>query len=183
MKERDLSLIVAEMLQLIDSDHTRPGLERTPERFAQFLQEFTKKQDFKMTTFDNEGYDEMIIETAIPFYSLCEHHLVPFFGTGTIAYIPNDKIVGLSKLGRVLDFFSSRLQNQERITTQIADYLQETLSPKGVGVILTARHLCMEMRGVKKPGTLTTTSSLRGNFKSDPRTRAEFFSINQAPRP
>jgi GTP cyclohydrolase I len=127
--------------------------------------------------FDNEGYDEMVLQTNIPFYSICEHHLVPFFGTGAIAYIPDQKIVGLSKLARTLDHFSRKLQNQERITIDVANFLMEALAPKGVGVVLEARHLCMEMRGVQKPGTVTTTSCVKGNFKSRAATRAEFLRI------
>jgi GTP cyclohydrolase I len=130
-----------------------------------------------VTTFANEGYDEMVLLANIPFYSMCEHHLVPFFGTGAVAYIPDKKIVGLSKLARTLDHFSRRLQNQERVTTQVANFLMETLAPKGVGVVLQARHLCMEMRGIQKPGLQTTTSCLKGNFKSRAETRAEFLRL------
>ena len=118
----------------------------------------------------------MIIQTDIAFYSLCEHHMIPFFGNATIAYIPNKKIVGLSKLSRVLTHFSRNLQNQERITKQVAEFLQEHLDPKGVGVSLTARHLCMEMRGVEKPGITTTTNYITGKLRTNPSTRAEFFS-------
>jgi GTP cyclohydrolase I len=171
--------IVAQLLPHIDKDPTREGLRETPMRYEKFLKEFFEEKPFKLTAFESEGYDEMVIQTNIPFFSICEHHLVPFFGYGSIAYIPDAKIVGLSKLARTLTHFSRRLQNQERITSQTADFLNETLKPKGVGVVLTGRHLCMEMRGIEKPGTETTTSCLRGNFKTKPETRAEFLQIVQ----
>ena len=117
----------------------------------------------------------MIVQTNIPFHSLCEHHIAPFFGTGTIAYIPNKRIVGLSKLSRTLETFSRRLQNQERITSQVAEFLQNELNPIGVAVQLTAKHLCMEMRGVKKHDTYTTTTKLIGAFKDDLNCRQEFL--------
>ena len=169
--------VVAQLLPLIDENPDREGLRDTPARFEKFLKEFLKPEPFKLTVFENEGYDEMVLQTDIPFFSICEHHLVPFFGTGSIAYIPDKKIVGLSKLARTLDHFGRRLQNQERITVEVANFLQETLEPKGVGVVLRARHLCMEMRGVEKPGTFTTTSCVKGNFKSRPETRAEFLRL------
>lgn len=172
--------VVAQLLPLIDENPSREGLRETPARFEKFLKEFLKPEPFKLTVFENEGYDEMVLQTDIPFFSICEHHLVPFFGTGSIAYIPNKKIVGLSKLARTLDHFSRRLQNQERITVEVANFLQEALEPKGVGVVLRARHLCMEMRGVEKPGTFTTTSCVKGNFKSRPETRAEFLRLTAA---
>lgn len=169
--------LVTQILPLIDENPTREGLQDTPARYEKFLEEFLKPEPFKLTTFENEGYDEMVLQTGIPFYSMCEHHLVPFFGTGAIAYIPDKKIVGLSKLARTLDHFSRKLQNQERITMDVANFLMESLEPKGVGVVLHARHLCMEMRGVEKPGTFTTTSCVKGNFKSRPETRAEFLRL------
>ena len=153
----------------------REGLKETPERYLRFLDEFLNPPEFKMTTFTNEGYDEMIVETDIPFYSICEHHLLPFFGTGTIAYIPDKKIVGLSKIARALESFAGRLQNQERITNEVAEFLMKELEPKGVAVSISARHLCMEMRGAKKHHTVTVTTALRGNFKIDPKTREEFL--------
>ncbi len=168
---------VSSILGLINEDPKREGLHQTPKRYAKFLKDFTTPVPFHPTVFSSEGYDEMVVQTGITFYSLCEHHLVPFFGTGTIAYIPNKHIIGLSKLARTLVNFSQKLQNQERITSQVADYLQETLEPKGVGVVVHARHLCMEMRGVRKPGAQTTTSALRGYFKSRPQTRSEFMAL------
>ncbi len=176
-KQEHVAGLIEEMLPLIDEDHSREGLQDTPKRYAKFLEEFLEEKPFDCTTFDSEGYDEMVVQSTIPFFSICEHHLVPFFGHATIAYIPNDKIVGLSKLARTLTYFSHRLQNQERITRQVADFLDEKLQPKGVGVILTARHLCMEMRGVEKPGTQSTTSYLKGAFRTHPSTRAEFLNI------
>lgn len=169
------SSIITELLPYLDQNPAREGLQETPKRYEKFLKEFFEEKPYNLTVFESEGYDEMVIQTNIPFYSICEHHLVPFFGYGSIAYIPDSKIVGLSKLARVLTHFSRRLQNQERITSQTADLLYEALKPKGVGVVLTARHLCMEMRGVEKPGAETTTSSLRGTFKTKPETRAEFL--------
>ena len=119
----------------------------------------------------------MIVQTNIPFHSLCEHHIAPFFGEGHIAYIPNERIVGLSKLARTLETYSRRLQNQERITTQVAEFLWKELQPKGVAVVLTAKHMCMEMRGVKKHDTNTTTSKMMGSFKEDYKARTEFLNL------
>lgn len=174
--------LIAELLTHLDKEPGREGLRDTPERYKQFLDEFLDPQPPKITIFDSEGYDEMVLQTRIPFYSICEHHLLPFFGYGSIAYIPDKKIIGLSKLARILDYVSRRLQNQERITVQVADFLSEAIQPKGVGVILEARHLCMEMRGISKPEVLTNTSAVRGLFKRDPRTRAEFIELTKAAR-
>jgi GTP cyclohydrolase I len=171
--------VIAELLKHLDEQPDREGLRDTPERYKRFLKEFLNPEPFKTTIFESEGYDEMVIQTKIPFYSLCEHHLLPFFGHGAIAYIPDKHIVGLSKLSRILDHFSRRLQNQERLTVQVADFLNEAITPKGVGVILSARHMCMEMRGIRKPESLTTTSALRGRFKADQRTRSEFMELVQ----
>lgn len=168
---------VIRLLQYFGEDVKRDGLLDTPKRYVKFFKEFLNPPEWNCTTFDGEGYDEMIVQTNIPFYSLCEHHIAPFFGYGYIAYIPNKKIVGLSKLARTLETFSRRLQNQERITTQVAEFLQEELQPKGVAVLLRAKHLCMEMRGVKKHDTWTTTSKLIGVFKSNITTKQEFFDI------
>lgn len=182
MKEiKDSADVIAELLTHLDKEPDREGLRDTPRRYKSFLDEFLNPQPFQTTIFDSEGYDEMVVQTRIPFYSMCEHHFVPFFGHGAIAYIPNKKIIGLSKLAGVLDHLSHRLQNQERLTAQVADFLAEAVKPKGVGVILSARHLCMEMRG-QKPEVLTTTSCVRGNFKTDPRTRAEFVQLVESHR-
>lgn len=174
---------IKQVIEAIDTNSDREGLHDTPQRYARFMSEFTSLPEFSPTVFESEGYDEMVVQTNITFYSLCEHHLLPFFGTGTIAYIPDKHIIGLSKLARMLDHFSHRLQNQERITSQVADYLQKTTKAKGVGVVLNARHLCMEMRGVQKPGATTATSALRGYFKSRPQTRSEFLSLASRSRP
>lgn len=173
----EISLIIKQLLKTLDDDADREGLQETPNRIEKFYKEFLSGDKFNTTTFKNEGYDEMVVQCNIPFYSLCEHHMVPFFGVAHVAYVPNERIVGLSKFSRIIDHFAHRLQNQERITTQITDYLNDTLKPDGVAVSLTARHLCMEMRGVRKIGAETTTTSLRGSFKSDERTRHEFFEI------
>lgn len=155
----------------------REGLKETPKRYIKFLEEFLSPPEYNFTTFDSEGYDEMIIESEIQFQSLCEHHCAPFWGFGAIAYVPNNKIVGLSKLARCLESFSRRFQNQERITMQVADFINEHLEPKGVAVLLKARHTCMEMRGVKKSGVWTTTSCLKGCFKDDLNCRNEFLQL------
>lgn len=169
---------VQTLLKSIGQDTEREGLVDTPRRYVKFLKEFCNPEPFNMTVFENEGsQNEMIIVSNIPFFSLCEHHLAPFFGTASIAYIPNDKIVGLSKLPRTLDHFARRPQNQERITQQVADYLMEQLNPKGVAVVLKARHLCVEMRGVKKHDCYTTTSSMKGVFYEELNTRQEFLNL------
>ncbi len=158
-------------------DPEREGLRDTPKRYVKFLTEFLAPQDFNFTVFDSEGLDEMIVQTNIPFYSLCEHHLAPFFGVAHIAYIPDGKIVGLSKLARTVDLYARRFQNQERITAQVADRLMTELNAKGVAVVLTAQHLCMCMRGVKKHDTWTTTSKMVGAFRDDLNCRSEFLSF------
>lgn len=159
---------------------TREGLLETPMRYRKFLEDWHLKTDkpfFKCTTFAAEGMDQMIAQSNIPFYSLCEHHLLPFFGQACVAYIPKKKIIGLSKLARLVDFYARRPQNQERITKQVAEFLQSTLDPIGVGVVLKARHLCMEMRGVKAYGSETTTSYLLGAMKKEDSARNEFLSL------
>lgn len=167
----------ATLIMCCDTDSFREGLIETPMRYVKFLDEFLNPPDFKFTTFANDGKDEMVIVQDIAFYSLCEHHLAPFFGVGHIAYIPNKKIAGLSKIPRTLDMFARRLQNQERIAHQVAETLMEKLNPKGVAVVLKARHLCMEMRGIKKPGAQTTTSAMRGVFETDLNCRQEFLNL------
>lgn len=175
--ERDAEDSVARLLQAFGEDTNREGLQDTPKRYVKFFKEFLNPPKWNCTTFESEGYDEMIVQTNIPFHSLCEHHVAPFFGHGHIAYIPNKRIVGLSKLARTLETFSRRLQNQERITTQVAEFLQEELDPLGIAVVLKAKHMCMEMRGVKKHDTWTTTSKLLGNFKTDHSVRNEFLNL------
>ncbi len=156
-------------------DPTREGLLDTPRRYVKFLTEFTNPPAYEFTTFSSEGYDQMIVVDNIPFYSLCEHHLAPFFGVGHIAYIPDGKIVGLSKIPRCLDEYARRFQNQERITHQVAQRLMDELQPKGVAVVLRAQHLCMAMRGVQKHDVYTTTSKMMGAFDTNLSTRQEFM--------
>tara|TARA_R100001244_G_scaffold132321_1_gene108194 strand:+ start:5838 stop:6671 length:834 start_codon:yes stop_codon:yes gene_type:complete len=174
---RDAEDSVARLLEYFGEDLSREGLKDTPKRYVKFFKEFLNPPKWNCTSFESEGYDEMIVQSNIPFHSLCEHHIAPFFGEGFIAYIPNKRIVGLSKLARTLETFSRRLQNQERITTQVAEFLQEELDAKGVAVVLKAKHMCMEMRGVKKHDTYTTTSKLIGVFKDDADVRSEFLNL------
>lgn len=166
-----------QILKAVGEDITREGLLETPKRYIKFLKEFLEPKEFNFTTFSAEGADEMILQTNIPFYSMCEHHTAPFFGVGHIAYIPNDKIVGLSKLARTLDLYSNRFQNQERITSQVAERINDELNPKGVAVTLKAQHLCMCMRGVKKHDTYTQTTKLIGIFKTEDRVRNEYLNL------
>ena len=176
--EREAEDSVARLLETFGEDITREGLQETPKRYVKFFKEFLSPPKWNCSTFESEGYDEMIVQTNIPFYSLCEHHIAPFFGHGTIAYIPNKKIVGLSKLARTLETFARRLQNQERITQQVAQFLQDELDPLGIAVVLKAKHMCMEMRGVKKHDTWTTTSMMKGIFKDDDKARNEIMLIH-----
>ena len=168
---------VRELLAAIGEDVERDGLLETPRRVAAMYQELIEVDDpaRHLTVTFAADHDEMVMVRDIPFASLCEHHLVPFIGRVHVAYIPADdgRITGLSKLARLVDGFAHRLQVQERMTTQIADAIEKVLAPRGVLVVVEAEHLCMAMRGVKKPGTLTVTSSVRGLFRSDVATRAE----------
>jgi GTP cyclohydrolase I len=177
LKEEPAEDNFVRILQYLGEDPKREGLRDTPRRYLKFMKEFLNPEPFKFTTFDSEGSDEMIIQTNIPFYSLCEHHIAPFFGTANVAYIPSDRIVGLSKLARTVDHYSRRFQNQERITAQVAERLMEELNPKGVAVSIKAQHLCMNMRGIKTHDTHTTTTKLIGAFKEDAMARAEFLSF------
>lgn len=161
-------------------DPRREGLQDTPRRVAAMYQELLTPQPFTFTTFPSEGANQLVIVRDIPFYTLCEHHLIPFHGLATVGYLPGERIAGLSKLARTVDFFARSLQTQERLTNEIADYLGTQLAPRGVGVVLTATHLCMAMRGVQKPGALTTTSALRGSILDDEKQRAEFFALAHA---
>ena len=176
MREEDC---IVELLHNIGEDVNREGLRDTPKRVIKFYQEFLSPEPFNFTVFDSEEYDEMIVQKDIPFFSLCEHHMAPFFGTATVAYIPDGKIVGLSKLARTVDWYARRLQNQERITSQIADRLQKELNPKGVAVTLKARHFCMEMRGIQTHDVNTITSRLLGAFKDEHETRAEYLELSK----
>jgi GTP cyclohydrolase I len=183
MDKRKIADGVRLILEGIGEDPKREGLRDTPERVAAMYAEICAglSQDagehFKVTF--NEGHQEMVLVRDIPLYSICEHHLAPFLGSAHVAYIPGDdgRVCGLSKLARVVDVFARRPQIQERLTSQIADSIVRHLQPLGVLVIIEAEHLCMSMRGVRKPGTLTVTSAVRGSFQSDPRTRAEALSL------
>jgi GTP cyclohydrolase IA len=167
-----------DLLLALGVDIDAEGLRETPRRVAAAYAELLTPQPFEATTFPNdEGYDEMVVARGIPFHSLCEHHLIPFVGVAHVAYLPGERIVGLSKLARVVEHFARRLQVQERMTVQIADWIEQELSPRGVGVVLDAEHFCMTIRGVQKPGARTTTSALRGHVRDDPRTRAELLAL------
>jgi GTP cyclohydrolase IA len=167
-----------DLLRAVGADVDADALEETPRRVADAYAELLTPQPFRATTFPNDdGYDELIVARAIPFHSLCMHHLLPFHGVAHVGYLPGNRIIGLSKLGRVVEFFSRDLQIQERLTTQIADWLQRELESKGVGVVLEAEHLCMSLRGVQKLGAKTVTSALRGLVRDDARTRQEFLAL------
>jgi GTP cyclohydrolase I len=167
-----------DLLIALGADLDSEGLRATPRRMAAAYLELLTPEPFSITTFPNdEGYDELVVVRDIPFQSLCMHHVLPFHGVAHIAYLPADRILGLSKLARVVDLFARDLQLQERLTTQIAGWLQQQLQPKGVGVVLEAEHLCMSLRGVQKHGAKTVTSALHGLVRDDPRTREEFLSL------
>lgn len=174
---------IVRLLQYVGEDPTRGGLLETPRRVAKawkfWCQGYEQDPASVLKVFEDgaEGVDEMVVVREIPFYTHCEHHLAPFFGTATIAYVPNGKVVGLSKLSRLLQVFARRLQVQERLTCQVADALMEHLQPKGAAVVIKARHLCMESRGVCQQGHHTVTSALRGVFKDEPDTRSEFLRL------
>jgi GTP cyclohydrolase IA len=169
-----------DLLRGLGADVDAEALEETPRRVADAYAELLTPQPFRATTFPNdEGYDELIVARSIPFHSLCMHHLLPFQGVAHVGYLPGERIIGLSKLGRVVEFFSRDLQIQERLTTQVADWLQRELGPKGVGVLLEAEHTCMSLRGVQKLGALTVTSALRGLVRDDARTRQEFLALTK----
>jgi GTP cyclohydrolase I len=172
---------ITDFLEALGVDLTDESLQDTPRRVAAAYSELLTPLPFEATTFpNNEGYDELVVARSIPFHSLCEHHLLPFYGVAHVAYLPGDRIVGLSKLGRVVESFARRLQVQERMTVQIADWVEEFLQPRGVGVVLEAEHLCMSLRGVQKPGTITVTSALHGLVRDDARTRQEFLSFTRS---
>jgi len=174
--KKDEENIIVRLLETIGENPNREGLLETPKRVIKFYKQFLSPDEYNFTVFDSEKYDQMIIQKNIPFFSLCEHHLAPFFGHATVAYIPNGKIVGLSKLTRTVEWYARRLQNQERITSQVAEKLQKELEPLGVAVTLEARHFCMEMRGVRTHNVNTVTKKLVGAFKNDSKARAEFDS-------
>jgi GTP cyclohydrolase I len=169
---------VAELLAALghgsDDEHTRD----TPRRVAAAYAELLTPRSFNLTTFPNdEGYDELVLARNIPFHSLCQHHMLPFKGVAHVGYLPGERILGLSKLARVVELFARGLQVQERLTKQVADWLQHQLDPKGVGVVMEAEHLCMSLRGVRADGSCTVTSALHGLLRSDHRSRAEFFAL------
>jgi GTP cyclohydrolase IA len=172
---------VRDILAEIGEDPDRDGLVGTPDRVHRMYAELTAGYHVDPDRLVNKaiydvGYSEMVVVKDIPFYSLCEHHLLPFFGTASVAYIPRGRVIGLSKIPRIVEMYARRLQVQERMTQQIADFLNDRLDPQGVGVVVEANHLCAVMRGIRKPGTVMTTSSVLGLFRTRDRTRAEFFS-------
>jgi GTP cyclohydrolase I len=181
--EERVAAAVREILAAIGEDPQRPDLVHTPERIARMYQElfagihFDPRQILREIL--EESHDEMVIVRDIPFFSLCEHHLLPFYGVAHVGYFPSGRVVGISKLARVVEAFARRPQVQERLTTQVADCIQECLRPGGVAVVMEAEHLCMTMRGVKKPGSRVITSAVRGAFRRRAVTRAEFLSLVQ----
>jgi len=172
---------VQEILLAVGEDLDREGLKKTPERVARMYGELLggtfEDPDVHVQSVFTEKYDEIVLLRDIPFYSICEHHLLPFIGRAHVAYLPTGKVLGVSKLARIVDNFSHRLQAQERLTGQIADFLMEKLKPQGVAVVLQASHSCMTIRGIRKPGSMMVTSALRGIFKKDARSRSEVLSL------
>jgi GTP cyclohydrolase I len=169
---------VADLLAALGQDADDEHLRDTPRRVAAAYAEMLTPRSFNLTTFENEeGYDELVLARDIPFHSLCQHHMLPFKGVAHVGYLPGERILGLSKLARVVELFARGLQVQERLTKQVADWLQEQLDPKGVGVVMEAEHLCMSLRGVQADGARTVTSALHGLLRADHRSRAEFFSL------
>jgi GTP cyclohydrolase I len=176
-------LAVADLLAALGQDPEHEHLRETPRRVAAAYAELLTPRQFSLTTFPNEdGYDELVVARDIPFHSLCQHHLLPFQGIAHVGYLPGDRILGLSKLARVVELFARGLQVQERLTTQVANWLDEHLQPKGVGVVVQAEHLCMSLRGVQAQGSRTVTSALHGLLREDARSRAEFLAIAGASR-
>ena len=178
--------LIESLLAELGEDSSRPGLKATPNRVSRALRELTdgygvNPADIISGAVFDQDYDEMVLIKDIPFYSLCEHHMLPFFGSCHVGYLPKGKVVGLSKIPRLVGAFAHRLQLQERLTTEIAEALNEAVAPKGVGVVVEARHLCMEMRGVQKPGGQLITSCMLGTFRKDPRTRSEFLELVRRP--
>ncbi len=185
LNDASVPQIYAELLRRMGEDPARDGLLETPRRMEEAMAFLTRGylqtvEDVLHDALFDVDYDEMVMVRDIEFYSLCEHHLLPFFGKAHIAYIPRGKVVGLSKLPRMLDVFSRRLQVQERLTQQIAEAVEDCIHPQGVGVVIEAQHLCMMMRGVEKQSSLTVTSSMRGVFKTQQQTRSEFLSLVHA---
>ena len=183
--ERDLDAAeraAADFLEALGLQLDTDSLRQTPKRMAQAYAELLTPREFDLTTFPNdEGYDELVLVRAIPVKSVCEHHLLPFTGVAHVGYLPGARILGLSKIARVVELFAHRPQVQERLTKQIADWLQEQLQPRGVGVVIEAEHLCMTLRGVQAAGARTLTSTLLGTLRDDPRSRAEFLGLVGTP--
>jgi len=184
--EDKVPVLVEQLLRQLGEDPLREGLRETPERVARSLRFLTDgylldARDAVGDALFEQDYDEMVVVRDIPFYSLCEHHMLPFFGVAHVAYAPQGRVVGLSKIPRLVDVYAHRLQLQERMTRQIAEGLEEVTSPAGVAVVVEGRHLCMEMRGVERPGQ-TVTSCMLGCFRDDARTRGEFLQLIRGPR-
>lgn len=174
--------LVGSLLKELGEDVGRDGLQRTPDRMARSMRFLTSGYGVDPASAVNGAlfdvhYDEMVLVRDIDFYSLCEHHMLPFFGKVHVGYLPSEKVLGLSKIPRIVEIFARRLQVQERLTTEVARTLDEVLQPKGVGVVVEATHLCMAMRGVERQNSVTVTSSLRGHFSEDPKTRGEFLQL------
>jgi GTP cyclohydrolase IA len=171
-------LAVRDLLLALGRDPSSPHLADTPRRVAKSFAEMLTPREFDFTTFPNEQhYDELVLAKSIPVRSLCEHHMLPFTGVAHVGYLPGERILGLSKLARVVELFARDLQVQERLTVQVASWLQEHLAPKGVGVVIEAEHMCMSLRGVQAPGSRTITSSVHGLLREDARSRQEFFTL------
>ena len=187
-KNQEFEQTITKVLELLGEDPKREGLLKTPSRVAKALQFLTEgynqdpKEILNQALFTSSN-DEMVVVRDIEFYSMCEHHMLPIIGRVHVAYIPDGKVVGLSKIPRIVNVFARRLQIQEQMTEQIADAILDTIKPKGVAVVVHARHMCMEMRGVQKINSTTVSSALRGLFKSDQRTRSEFYNIINTPAP
>ena len=187
-KEEEFEQAVTKVLELLGEDPKREGLLKTPSRVAKALKFLTEGYDQDPKEILNQALfstsnDEMVLVRDIEFYSMCEHHMLPIIGRAHVAYIPDGKVVGLSKIPRIVNVYARRLQIQEQMTEQIADAILETIKPKGVAVVVHARHMCMEMRGVQKINSTTVSSALRGLFKSDERTRNEFYNLINTPTP
>src|SRR5271165_6707952 len=185
LDERRIAYHMREIIKLIGEDPNREGLRKTPERFEKALKFLTSGYNQNLDSVLNGAtfsvhYDEMVVVKDIEFFSLCEHHLLPFFGKAHVAYLPSKKVLGLSKIARLVNMFARRLQIQERMTSQIADAISEKISPEGVGVIIEARHLCMQMRGVEKQHGQAVTSAMLGSFRHNKQTRDEFLSLVRA---
>ena len=189
MKEIDFKRIenaVAEILDAVGEDKNREGFKDTPARvarmYAELLDGMRHEPSEHLKSIFHEKYDEIVLLRDIPFYSVCEHHMMPFIGKAHLAYLPDGKVLGVSKLARIVDAFARRLQVQERLTEQIAEFLMSNLKPKGVAVVIEASHSCMTIRGIKKPGGIMVTSALRGIFKKDPRSRSEVLTLMHVDR-